>query len=86
MKETSLKAGNFTVYVEKATEFSPGLRFSVGCSRIVSQVCQIQKLDWALGQWGTSSPVSPTSYVISVGHEGDQFESWKIYYICRKGH
>ena len=48
MKETSLKAGKFTIYVEKATEFSPGLRFSVGCSRIVSQVCQIQKLDWVL--------------------------------------
>ena len=27
------------------------------------------------GRWRTSSPVSPTSYVISVGHEGDQFES-----------
>ena len=40
-----------------------------------------------VGQWGTSSsPVSPTLYVISVGHEGDQFESWKFYYICRKGH
>ena len=35
--------------------------------------------------WGpTSSPVSPTLYVISVGHEGDQFESWKFYYICKK--
>ena len=30
MKETSLKAGNFTIYVEKAAEVSPGLRFSVG--------------------------------------------------------
>ena len=48
-----------------------------------------------LGQWGPvglssrgpmSSPVSPTLYVISVGHEGDQFESWKFYYICKKGH
>ena len=42
------------------------------------------------GQWGLSwgpmsSPVSPTLYVISVGHEGDQFESWKFYYICKKG-
>ena len=47
MKETSLKAGNFTIYVEEAAEFSPGLRFSVGCSRIVLQACQIKKLDWA---------------------------------------
>ena len=31
-----------------------------------------------------SSPVSPTLYVISVGHEGEQFESWKFYYICKK--
>ena len=39
-----------------------------------------------LGQWGmSSSPVPPTLYVISVGHEGDQFESWKFYHICRKG-
>ena len=30
-----------------------------------------------------SHPVSPTLYVISVGHEGDQFESWKFYYICK---
>ena len=22
---------------------------------------------------------------ISVGHEGDQLESWKFYYICKKG-
>ena len=35
--------------------------------------------------WGlTSSPVLPTLYVISVGHEGDQFESCKFYYICKK--
>ena len=43
-----------------------------------------------LGQQGPSrqpmsSPISPTLYVISVGHEGDQFESWKFYYICKKG-
>ena len=43
-----------------------------------------------MGPWGPSwglmsSPVSPTLYVISVGHEGDQFESWKFYYICKKG-
>ena len=25
------ESGNFTIYVEKATEFSPGLRFSVRC-------------------------------------------------------
>ena len=49
MKETSLKAGNFTIYVEKAAEFSPGLRFSIGCSSIELKPCQIQKLDWALG-------------------------------------
>ena len=35
--------------------------------------------------WQMSSPISLTSYVVSVGHEGDQFESWKFYYICRKG-
>ena len=28
--KTSLKAGNFTIYVEKATKFSPGLRFNAG--------------------------------------------------------
>ena len=29
-----------------------------------------------LGQWGPMpSPVLPTLYVISVGHEGEQFES-----------
>ena len=33
-----------------------------------------------------SSPVLPTLYVISVDHEGDQFESWKFYYVCNKGH
>ena len=42
---------------------------------------------WAVtgpGQQGLmSSPVSPTLYVISVGDEGDQFESWKCYYICK---
>ena len=43
------------------------------------------------GQWGpsqglTSSPVLPTLYVISVGHEGNQFESCKVLYICKKGH
>ena len=38
-----------------------------------------------LGQWGlTSSPISPTLYVINVDHEGDQFESWKFCYICKK--
>ena len=31
-----------------------------------------------------SSPVSPTLYVISVDHEGDQFESWKFYFICKR--
>ena len=46
MKETSLKAENFTIYVKKATEFSPGFRFSVGCSWIVLKVCQSLKLDW----------------------------------------
>ena len=36
--------------------------------------------------WGPmSSPVSPTLYVVGVGHEGEQFESWKFYYICKKG-
>ena len=30
MKETSVKAQNFIIYVKKATEFSPGLRFNVG--------------------------------------------------------
>ena len=38
------------------------------------------------GQQGlTSSSVLPTLYVISVGHEGEQSESWKFYYICKKG-
>ena len=31
-----------------------------------------------------SSPVSPTLYVTSVGHEGEQFESLKFYYIYVK--
>ena len=38
-----------------------------------------------LSQGPMSSPVSPTLYVISVGHEGEKFESWKFYYICKKG-
>ena len=43
-----------------------------------------------LGRWGPSwgpmsSPILPTLYVISVGHEREQFESWKFYYICKKG-
>ena len=30
MKDINLKAGNFTIYVKKAAEFIPGLRFNVG--------------------------------------------------------
>ena len=46
MKETSLKAGNFTIYVKKAAKFSPSIRFGVGCSWIVFKACQSSKLDW----------------------------------------
>ena len=47
MKETSLKAENFIMYVKKATEYIPILRFSVGCSWIVLKACPNSKLDWA---------------------------------------
>ena len=29
---------------------------------------------------------TPVQLCISVGYEGDQLESWKFYYICKKGH
>ena len=28
---------------------------------------------------------TPVQLCISVGHEGDQLESWKFYYIYKKG-
>ena len=32
MKETILRSENFMLYVKKAAEFIPGLRFDVGCT------------------------------------------------------
>ena len=53
-----------------------------GCDRVAVTGPGGQGLSWGL----TSSPISPTLCVISVGHEGDQFESWKFYYLYKKGH
>ena len=65
------------------------IRLNVDKVRVAVRLwgCVMGKPSWGPAAGGTSSsPISPTSYVISVGHEGDQLESWKFLYICKKGH
>ena len=60
MKETSLKAGNFVMYVKKATEFIPCLRFNAGCTQIVLKVCKNLKIRLGAGHYqGMLAPVGP---------------------------
>ena len=44
MKETTLRSGNFILYVKKATESISGLIFDVGCTGIVWEVDQNSKI------------------------------------------
>ena len=80
MKETSLKARNFTIYVKKATKFSPSIRFSVGCSWIVFKACQSLKLDWVPAISKEFHDVMNANIVCQVVVEGFKLLSY-IYVI-----
>ena len=52
----------------------------------VDKVSVDMRLSWGWADGGGHLVPSHHLYVISVGHEGEQSESWKFYYICKKGH
>ena len=66
MKETSQKAGNFTVYVKKVAAFIPGLRFHVQTSVKLQIDSKVRSPSWIFEL--------SHAHVISVGHEGDHIK------------